>query len=218
MLKKLFSALLSSVMILSIMSTTVFASDLDPVSNEETAQEWGISIEEVEQFEENFSVAIEKYQEIVDTNDKSRNLNENSTITVPISENLVLEVKTISTSEIASDVMTRATTYRRIVSSTWSVKNIFGGKVLNLKGTGIFLTNGSTSKPENAYGSYTGIIWTGSTTGTSLGSSSFNSYVTVSFSGELKFGIDPISATIQSFGATTTINCNANGATSSSWR
>jgi len=187
MLKKLFSALLSSVMILSIMSTTVFASDLDPVSNEETAQEWGISIEEVEQFEENFSVAIEKYQEIVDTNDKSRNLNENSTITVPISENLVLEVKTISTSEIASDVMTRATTYRRIVSSTWSVKNIFGGKVLNLKGTGIFLTNGSTSKPENAYGSYTGIIWTGSTT-------------------------------IQSFGATTTINCNANGATSSSWR
>lgn len=113
--------------------------------------------------------------------------------------------------------LTKAT-YDRTITSTLKLKNIFGGTVVTLKAVGVFRTNGSTSKPIDAYGTHSAIVWNVTTKKAVKGSSAYNAYVRNTFTGKFNIGIDPVNMTVQSFTYTCTTYCNAKGVYSASWR
>lgn len=215
MLKKLFSLILSSVMFMSA-SVTSFASDLKYESNNQSinsiiAEKYNITEDEIVNLNDNLKNALNllNSKRIVSESNSNGIIEE----TIPVSENLIL---TITTKEIPLN-NSRASVYNRTITSTMSLKNIFGLTIVTLNSIGIFETNGSISKPVDAYGTHESLAWSVANTSSTKGSSAYNSWVRNNFSGQFDLGIDPVSVTIQSFSYSCTIYCNANGSYSVNW-
>lgn len=172
----------------------------------EVAEKYNITEDEVINLNTNFKNALKTANEVEAISEDG-----SSVKTVPVSENLVL---TITTEETPSN--TRAV-YERTITSTAELKNILGGTVVTLKSVGVFRTNGSTSVPVDAYGTYSSLVWNVTTTESKLGSTAYNAWVRNGFSGEFNIGIDPVSMTIQSFSYSCKIYCNAVGTYSATW-
>ena len=170
------------------------------------ADELGISLSEAENLEENLDKAVAQLPD----------LEVGESVTVPVSENLVLEAETFDNGQTHNP--SAKATYDRTITSTLKLKNIFGGTVVTLKAVGVFRTNGSTSKPIDAYGTHSALVWNVTTKKAVKGSSAYNAYVRNTFSGKFNIGIDPVNMTIQSFTYTCTTYCNAKGVYSASWR
>ncbi len=188
--------------------TSAFAAEntqntFDPEIIEMVSENYDITEDEVKNLEENLDKAVASLPE----------LKVNEDIVVPVSEHLVLKVST----EDCDNSIARAT-YSRTITSTMKLENVFGVTIVTLKSVGVFSTNGSTSKPTDAYGSYSATGWDITKGKSVLGATGYNSYVRNSFSGKLRVGIDPVNMTIQSFSYNCTIKCNAVGTYSSSWQ
>lgn len=206
MIKKIASFVLALTIVFSVPMPTFAASpkDSEPaVSVEEYAEKYDITEDEVIHLEENLLEAKETLKNI--------ELAPGEETVIPVSENLNLWIET----EIMPS--SRATTYDRTITSTLSLKNVVGATIVTLRSVGVFRTNGTTSKPIDAYGSYDAWVWNITNSSSSLGATAYNARVRNSFSGELNIGIDPVSMTIQSFSYTCTIYCNAVGTYSTSW-
>lgn len=206
MIKKIASFMLALTMVFTLPITTFAASPEDstqPISAEEYAERYDITEDEVIHLEENLSEAKEVLKNI--------SLEPGEEKIIPVSEHLNLWIETDATP------ISRATTYDRTITSTLSLKNVVGVTIVTLRSVGVFRTNGSTSKPIDAYGSYDAWVWNITNSSSSLGATAYNARVRNSFSGELNIGIDPVSMTIQSFSYTCTIYCNAVGTYSTSW-
>lgn len=181
-------------------------SDVPTVTPEIVAEELGISLNEAENLEQNLNKAVVQLP----------NLEVGDSATVPVSENLVLEAETHDDGQIMNP-LTKATNDRTI-TATLKLKNIFGGTVVTLTAVGVFRTNGSTSKPIDAYGTHSAIVWNVTAKKAVKGSSAYNAYVRNTFTGKFNIGIDPVNMTVQSFTYTCTTYCNAKGVYSASWR
>lgn len=206
MIKKIASFILALTMVFALPMTTFAASPKDsepPVSVEEYAEKYDITEDEVIHLEENLIEAKETLKNIMLAPGEEK--------VIPVSENLNLWIET----EVIPS--SRATTYDRTITSTLSLKNVVGVTIVTLRSVGVFRTNGTTSKPIDAYGSYDAWVWNITNSSSSLGATAYNARVRNSFSGELNIGIDPVSMTIQSFSYTCTIYCNAVGTYSTSW-
>lgn len=192
--------------------TTAFAAEVD--DNEtyghivsEIDEKYSITEDEVLQMNANVKNALARANEI----SAQTNADDATTKTIPVSENLVLVITTEETPSLAR------TTYQGTITSTLELKNILGGTVVTLKSVGVFQTNGSTSIPVDAYGSYSSLVWNVASTASVLGSTAYNAWVRNGFSGEFNIGIDPVSMTIQSFSYNCKIYCNAVGTYSATW-
>jgi hypothetical protein len=141
------------------------------------------------------------------------NFSRSNSIQVSVSENLYLEM----TLEQDETIPLLRAIYNRTVTSTLSLKNILGHTVVTLKGVGVFQTNGSTSRPIDAYGSYSGFLWSLSSKTASKGTTAYNAHVRIGFKGSLNIGVSSVNVTIQSFNKSATIYCNAAGKYSASW-
>lgn len=181
-------------------------SDVPTVTPEIVAEELGISLNEAENLEQNLNKAVAQLPD----------LEVGDSATVPVSENLVLEAETHDDGQVMNPLA--KATYDRTITSTLKLKNIFGGTVVTLKAVGVFRTNGSTSKPIDAYGTHSAIVWNVTTKKAVKGSSAYNAYVRNTFTGKFNIGIDPVNMTVQSFTYTCTTYCNAKGVYSASWR
>jgi len=187
----------------------VYASEMPNQDKvDEIAEEYSITIEEIENLEENLDKALEELPTEIEIGE---------TFEIPVSENLVLEISTKDNGlPIVANDLQRAT-YRRTITSTLSLKNVLGWTVVSLNSVGVFSTDGTKSTPVDAYGTYSSTVWNVSTKKSVKGGATYNAYVRNSFSGKFNIGIDAISMTIQSFSYSCTIYCNAKGTYSSSW-
>lgn len=217
-MKKFYIVLLTGILA-SSMGTNIFAhqniANDEIIAIQEFAEENDITVEEVVNLSENLTDALRKAGE-----DGEVVLEENEKKVIPISENLVLEIsiKQDGNSDLERNSLAKATqSYERTVTSTSELKNVLGGTIVTLNSVGVFETNGRTSKPIDAYGTYDAFVWNVTNTNSDLGSEQYNAWVKNSFSGELNIGIDPVDMTIQSFGTTCKIYCNAQGTYSASW-
>lgn len=172
----------------------------------EVAEKYNITEDEVINLNANFKNALKTANEVDAISE-----NDSSVKTVPVSENLVLTITTEETPSITKAV------YERTITSTLELQNILGGTVVTLNSIGVFRTNGSTSVPVDAYGTYSSLVWNVATTESKLGSTAYNAWVRNGFSGEFNIGIDPVSMTIQSFSYSCKIYCNAAGKYSATW-
>lgn len=135
----------------------------------------GISLNEAENLEENLDKAVAQLPD----------LEVGDSVTVPVSENLVLEAETHDDGQTMNP-LTKAT-YDRTITSTLKLKNILGGTVVTLNSVGVFRTNGSTSKPIDAYGTHSAMVWNVTAKKAVKGPSAYNAYVRNTFTG--KFNI-----------------------------
>lgn len=229
MLKKKMVTMLFAITLATIMMlpTSVFAmqgekslkSNHDKeVAYQELSSKYGISEEEIENLDVNLQIAMNKIN--------YKNTKDDAVVSVPVSENLILDKResvesqpVISYSYFRYDNMAEASTaYNRTVTSTLELKNILGITIVTLKSTGVFYTDGRISRPIDAYGDYSGVLWKLSSTSSTKGGQAYNAWVRNSFSGELNIGIDPVHITIQSFSKSGTVYCDANGSISSDWK
>ncbi len=139
-------------MLLLGQSSSVYAAehnnDYNAVENAQSvAEELNITVDEAENLEQNLDKVVAQLPD----------LEVGESVTVPVSENLVLEAETFDEGQTLNQ-LNRAT-YDRTITSTLKLKNIFGGTVVTLKAVGVFRTNGSTSKPIDAYGTHSAIVW-----------------------------------------------------------
>lgn len=186
------------------------------------AEEYGITVDELINFEDNFRRALQELENIQTLNNISDNEN---VITIPVSENLNLQVSTSHVYEIIDTYENEkilsesdsGNSFRNTITARMDLQNIFGWNVVTLNSVGVFITDGRTSRPVDAYGNHSATVWNVTNTSSSMGPQAFNAWARSSFQGEFNFGVDPISITIRSFGTTGTVNCNANRVVSSSW-
>ena len=197
------------VTMLSLQPLQVFAHEVDPSIAEVQAlmEEYDVTKHEAENIVDNMESAIEQLPE----------LELGETVVLPVSENLILEA-TLEDNGIPIVSPLARSTYSRTVTSTLQLKNIVGATIVTLRGVGVFTTNGSTSRPTDAYGSHSALVWNVTNTSSSRGATAYNANVRVSFSGQFNIGVAPVSMTVQSFSKSVTIYCNAVGATSATWR
>lgn len=220
MKKKVFGIIILAAITLGISAPVVHAttgkkvtlgtsiSELNDTELKQVASEISVSTDELENLDENLELAMNNLE-----NTKLNSMSRSCNVQVPVSENLYLEM----TLEQADTFSLLRATYNRTVSSTLSLKNILGKTVVTLKGVGVFQTNGSTARPIDAYGSYSGFLWSLSSKTASKGSTAYNAYVRVAFKGSLNIGVSSVNVTIQSFNKSTTIYCNALGKYAASW-
>lgn len=210
-INKIVAFVMTAAMLFTCGGVNAFAAqvkDCEPsISMEEITEKYHITEDEVLHLEDNLNAVKGRLQQTVVVPGEE--------VVIPVSDNLNLCIETeIIPSTAAS---TNATTYDRTITSTLSLKNVVGATIITLRSVGVFRTNGTTSKPIDAYGTYDAWVWNITNNSSSLGASAYNARVRNSFSGELNIGIDPVSMTIQSFSYTCTIYCNAVGTYSSSW-
>lgn len=209
-IKKLLAIVMAIATVLTSGITASAAEPEQPKATEhiisEVAEKYNITEDEVINLNTNLKNALKSANEIQTISE-----NGSSIRTIPVSENLVL---TITTEETPSN--TRAV-YERTITSTAELKNILGLTVVTLKSVGVFRTNGSTSIPVDAYGTYSSLVWNVATTESKLGNTAYNAWVRNGFSGEFNIGIDPVSMTIQTFSYSCKIYCNAVGTYSVTW-
>lgn len=170
---------------------------------DEITNELQITEKEAENLDKNLNSAVKQLPEVT----------AGETVTIPVSENLILEAETNSD----SPTNTRAT-YNHTITSTLKLKNILGKTVVKLNSVGVFRTNGKKSTPTDAYGTYSALVWNVSTKKSVKGKAAYNTHVRNSFSGKFNIGISPVNMTVQSFSYVCTIHCNAAGKYSASWR
>ncbi|MCR4830783.1 MAG: hypothetical protein K5883_04950 [Pseudobutyrivibrio sp.] len=199
----------------------VFAAEIDEqgqYSLEQFEAEYGITENEIINFENNFESALIE----LENTDSVEQLDGSVVKTVPVSENLVLEVITNEESDAYSvlglNQVSRAQASEKTITSKLSIKNVYGIEIVTLNAVGKYSINGTISKPIDAYGTHNAYAWDVTTVGAAKGPSAYNAWVRVSFSSQFNFGVDPVSMTIQSRDDTCTIYCNAKGTYSASWQ
>lgn len=210
------------VFVLSLSSSiSVFASPSETnnpnyETNKKIAEKYDLNVDEVTHLKENLQRAIKKLPE----------LNAGETARIKVSDNIYLEtsvsaintpIPNLNSSLLAENLAATRTTHRHTITAPLTLTNVFGATILTLYSVGVFSWNGSISTPEDAYGTYSALVWNVTNTGSSMSSPQYNAFVRNSFSGQLNIGIDPINMTIQSFSVANTINFNAAGSYSSSW-
>lgn len=218
MFKKLFCLAFAFCIMIS-QPSNIFANNSNLSELERYAEEYQITVDELLNFEENFNRALEELEII----QSQRVLNNNDDIVIQVSENLFLNVNTyieyidydINHSNY-NNFDSRATTI--LASHTFNLTNIWGGTIATLRSHGMFRYDGSNAEALDAYGTYSGFIWTWNEPSSTTGNSGTSAFARNSFSGELSIGVDPISVTIQSFATTNTLTCDRNGNVSSLWR
>lgn len=175
---------------------------------EELSQTYSVPEEELEDLPDNLEMAVKSVPD----------LEIGEEYQLPVSDNLILEVSVEDDGmPLVANPFMRAT-YNRTITSILKLKNIYGRTVVTLKSVGVFRTNGSTSKPIDAYGSHSAMVWNITNKSSVKGGTAYNSYVRNTFTGKFNIGIDPVSMTVQTFSYSNTIYCNTKGSYSSSWR
>lgn len=215
-IKRIVSIVLTVIMCMGFSIPVFAASEANKSANvnqiAQIAEKYDVSESEILNFQENYKNALKQVsgasEEIVNENTVRKQ--------VPISENLILEITTSAFSEDSSPSKA-ASSYYKTVTGTLSIKNIVGAVIITLNANGKFLLNGTTSKPVDAYGTYSAWAWNITNVNTAKGSAAYNSWARVTFSSELNIGIDPVSMTVQSYTDTCTIYCNAAGTYSTAW-
>lgn len=212
MFKKLLSVVFAAIMVMG-MGTTAFAAETNQrdINNHiaaQVAEKYNITEDEVLNLNTNVKTALQTANTVKDVSNELGNTEK----IVPVSENLFL----VLSAKAEPEGNIRAA-YERTITATMELKNILGGTVIELNSIGVFQTNGSTSTPVDAYGTYDAWVWNITNTGSSMGSAAYNAWVRNSFSGEFNIGIDPVSMTIKSFNYACKIYCNANGQYSANW-
>ena len=102
------------------------------------------------------------------------------------------------------------TSIRRTLSSESTVRSADGTKLGSITAVGVFDTNGSTSKPEDAYGYGQVKRYSIENPSNALSDEQFYAWVRVTIKG---VPVGPV----QPFSYNCTINCDANGSHSASW-
>lgn len=201
-------------------------SNVSKLSHEElrtAADELSINAEELENLEENLEKALKKTGEVKINEVKKVQISENLFLEatleeIPSETDSLLEYNSNSgIDNILNNTRATRSTTRRTLRATYRMSNNLNKNVGNLYAHGVFRTNGSVSQPVDAYGTYSAPMWSINSSG-KKGYSTYNSYVRVSFNCKLKIGIDPVNITLQSFKTAATINCNAKGKATASWR
>jgi hypothetical protein len=221
-MKKLLSFIMAMIMLFSL-SSAVFAADItdtdlksfdvDEQLDEmvvQYAELSGVETDEILNLANNLENAIPALEAAL-------SIGGNQTVTVPVSENLVLVASVSAAVDEVPSFRAVTTSYRRTVKGTLELQNILGLTVVTLNSYGVFITDGTTSTPEDAYGTYSALLWDIDVDSSAMSSSMYNAWARTSFSGEFDFGIDPVSITIQTFSNSGTVYCNAVGAYSASW-
>lgn len=192
--------------------------DISQLSDEElstVAEKLEIDVEELKDLENIVDEGIEKLDSSLE--EDSVQISDNLILESEVSEEAVLVPNYLATSVSEDNAVSARAVYSRTVTSTLSLKNILGKTVVTLKSVGVFTTNGKTSTPTDAYGSYTGALWKLGSKKSVKGSKAYEANVRTAFTGELNVGIDPVHVTIQSFKKSGTVYCNAVGKYRSVW-
>lgn len=168
----------------------------------QATQIYGITEEEVKNFERNFSEAMSKIE--------GKEYSSSDTIVISMSENLVVEVDGGVSPISATSSRARVTQWH--VWSTTHIKSRGGVEILTLTAHGMFDCDGSTSKPVDAYSDYVSLFWSVVDTTDEV----MSTYTRSSFDSEFAIGIDPISMTIQTSRDVCVLRCTPDGV--GSWR
>lgn len=203
MFKKVLSFGIAMATMCSFCSVAIAAdtSETNNLSISETAQAYGITVDEIEDFESNFSEAMSKIQ--------GKEYTSIDTVIVPISENLIVEIDG-GVSPISKNSRARVTQWH--VWSTTHIKSHGGVEILTLTAHGMFDCDGSTAKPVDAYSDYVSLFWSVVDTTDEV----MSTYTRSTFDSEFAIGIDPISMTIQTSRDVCVLRCTPDGV--GSWR
>lgn len=204
MIKKILSFAIVMATMCSFCSIAMAAdtSEANKISASETAQAYGITVDEVENFEANFSAAMSKI--------RGKEYSSHDTVIVPISENLIVEIDG-GVSPIPT-IKSRARVTQWHVWSTTHIKSHGGVEILTLTAHGMFDCDGSTAKPVDAYSDYVSLFWSVVDTNDEV----MSTYTRSTFDSEFAIGIDPISMTIQTSRDVCVLRCTPDGV--GSWR
>lgn len=215
-MKRYFAFFLSIIMLLTT-NMTIYAKEDSGESSEdayivaEVAEKYSITEDEVLNLTENVKKALEEADTIQDRNIDGERVQE-----IPVSENLVM-VLTTKLEAGSGLAIERAIGKRYTVTASLDLKNMLGMTVITLNSVGVFESDFTTCTPVDAYGTYEAKVWNVTNSSSSLGSPQFNAYARNSFSGELNIGIDAVNMTVQAFGYTSTLHCDALGHYSADW-
>ena len=100
------------------------------------------------------------------------------------------------------------TVYHTTAGSIGRLKNLLGKTVVTLKAYGVFERNGKISKPIDAYGTYSAVVWNVTNKKAIKGKAAYNAYVRNTFTGKLNIGTDKVHMTLESFKYSCTTYCN----------
>lgn len=213
-MKKIITIILSLAMLLSL-TCPAFAAEPTPTDPD-------IDIDaELATFAETYHITVDEIKNLPDN--LSNALNEigsisiDETVTVPISENLTL---TLTSAETKNENLSLYTVSPGLYSfeSTANIKNALGMTLATYTATGMFIIQNGTCSPSDGYGTYKSTFYDISNGSTQKGPTGvYSSYVRVSFSAQLKLGIDPISITLDSYSLACTLHMSANLDTDIIW-
>lgn len=218
MRKDVISIILALAMLSPIGSISAFANEnanplvthdnqnLTELDDAEFFKRYGMTKDELLNFDENVTNALNKLNITRSNTDGS--------LTIPVSENIYLE---ISTKEEVEQSIEKAVVYNRTITGTMSFKTIYDVTVLEVNSIGVFRTDGTRSTPIDAYCTYDSWVWNVTSTSSYLGSPSYNAFVRNSFSSQVNIGIEPVNMVIKTISKSSVIYCNANGVYSVNW-
>ncbi len=223
--KVLKRVLVGALILCTVFSSSVYAAPLEKVAENEykkkigrIADEFQVSEKEVENLGENLNDAFKRIPD----------LEAGEIAKVKVSDNLYLEVESFEKNGLLinndfvqiNDNSAKAarTVYHTTAGSIGRLKNLLGKTVVTLKAYGVFERNGKISKPIDAYGTYSAVVWNVTNKKAIKGKAAYNAYVRNTFTGKLNIGTDKVHMTLESFKYSCTTYCNAKGKTSSSWK
>lgn len=191
-------------------------------NSEKIFEKYGVQSEEILNLEKNLKTKLEDLGEI------DRDL-----YNIPVSENIYADIKTetvnipsVQFNEIIglpipdsdlSAIPFAAASYNKTYSTTIELKNYLGMTIVTLTGSATFRVNGTSCRPLDAYGTYTGFVWDISIGQPYKSAGGASSFVRMNFNGKCDIGIDPVNMRLQTFSYAVTINCLGNGKCTSSW-
>lgn len=239
-LNKLFAGILAFSIVFAGFSINIHAAQAAFSQAEllEFATEHGITLEEIENFGENFLNALQVANQEMQALSESRNeLQSNSRhrglsphdfvfedeVKVQVSENLFLTIT--NSSELVEDTfMTNADSFNAAgafiyrASSTHVLRNMFGAPVVNLTAHATFssvpipgeILRANTTVIDR-FGTFDASFWDVRVDGGAQSGTQVNAWARTSFSGRLAVGIDPISLTLESFSMSGTLTTSSSG-------
>jgi len=224
--KKIFLAVIAFAMLLGTFSIPVSVlandsyipetaiEDLTEKELEYVAEELDISVYELENLE---AILEQGFVELTE----AEKMNADSflptdTVTVQISENLILESTIETEEEILPSLFRSNTTTRRTITGTRTLSNIFGMTIVTVNSFGIWNTNNTAVTFVDQGVTHSAVGWNITNSRTRGGNNS-NRWVRHEISARLRIGVDGLNIPIQSRDWVHRIEMNARGSWTSTW-
>ena len=188
--------------------------DLTEEGLEYVAEELNISVYELENLETIFEQGFIELTEAENMNADS--FIPSDTVTVQISENLVLE-STLEVEEVILPFLSRSNTTRRTqVTGTRTLSNVFGMTIVTINSFGVWNWNNTTVTFVDQGVTHSAVGWNVTNSRTRGGNNS-SRWVRHEIRARLRIGVDGINIPIQSRDWVHRIEMNARGVWTSTW-